>query len=252
MNCRDALELAHAYIDGELELVKSLEIEQHLAGCAACKVQVDSLREAATSLRAHASYHAAPAALRARVAASLRREAEPAPQASPRGWTRLLAPTAFALLLLVAIGPWLLRPGAEERIARDVVAGHVRSMLGNHLTDVASSDQHTVKPWIAGKLDFSPPVRDLSAQGFVLAGGRLDYLDQQNVLALVYLHRKHVVNLFIWPEERDRPLRQSSLRGYNVAHFAHGGMAYWAVSDLNPEELKGFGALLRGNSDGAG
>jgi anti-sigma factor RsiW len=244
MNCREAVDLVHAHIDGELDLVTSLEIEQHLAGCAACKVQYDSLRESASAVRALASYHGAPQALRARIAAALPHEPRRAPSAMPWGWLRRAAPFALALVLVAAVLPVLLRPGADERLAQEVVAGHVRSLLAGHLTDVASSDQHTVKPWMVGKTDFSPPVKDLGAQGYALAGARLDYLDERTVAALVYKHRQHVINLFIWPAEGTSPLAQASLRGYNLAHFAGAGMAYWAVSDLNPEELRRFAELL--------
>ena len=244
MNCREALDLVHAHIDGELDLLKSLEIEQHLAGCAACKVQYDSLRESAAAVRALASYHGAPPALHTCVAAALPQEPRPAPRAMPWGWLRRSAPYALSLLLIAAIVPVLLRPGTDERLAQELVAGHVRSLLAGHLTDVASSDQHTVKPWMTGKTDFSPPVKDLGAQGYALAGARLEYIDERMAVALVYTYRQHVINLFIWPIDGTSPLRQSSLRGYNLAHFSEAGMAYWAVSDLNPEALRLFAELL--------
>ena len=244
MNCRDVLDLVHAHIDGELDLVKSLEIEQHLAGCAACKVRYDGLRESAAAARALASYHIAPQGLRARIAAVPPDEPRRAPGAMPWDWLRRAAPYALSLVLVAAIVPLLMRPDADERLAQEVVAGHVRSLLAEHLTDVASSDQHTVKPWMAGKMDFSPPVKDLGAQGYALAGGRLDYLDDRGVVALVYKRGQHVINLFIWPSAGTSALRQTSLRGFNLAHFAEAGMGYWAVSDLNPEELRVFAELL--------
>jgi anti-sigma factor RsiW len=248
MNCREALDLVHAHIDGELDLVTSVEVEQHLVGCVACKVQYDGLRESSSAVRALASYHGAPPGLRARVAAALPAEPRGAPRELPWGWLRRAAPYALALVLVAAVLPVLLRPGADERLAQEVVAGHVRSLLAAHLTDVASSDQHTVKPWMAGKMDFSPPVKDLGGQGYVLAGARLDYLDERTVAALVYKQRQHVINLFIWPEAGAQSLTQASVRGYNLAHFAQAGMAYWAVSDLNPEELKRFAELLGGGT----
>ena len=244
MNCREALELVHAHIDGELDLVKSLEIEQHLAGCASCKVQYDGLRESTSTVRALASYHGAPHALRTRIAAGLQDEPSGAPRSLSWGWLRRAAPYAMALVLVAAVLPAILHPGADERLAQELVAGHVRSLLAAHLTDVASSDQHTVKPWMAGKLDFSPPVKDLGGQGYVLAGARLDYVDERMAVALVYRHRQHVINLFVWPTEETSSLKQASLRGYNFAHFADAGMAYWAVSDLNAEELRAFAELL--------
>jgi anti-sigma factor RsiW len=247
MNCRDALDLVHGYIDGELDLVKSLEIEQHLGACPACKVQYDQVRELGSGIRAHAVYHAAPRDLRARVAAALPREPGSGVRKLAWGWGGMAAALALFTLLGLGFGLALLQPGAEERISREVVAGHVRSLMANHLMDIASSDQHAVKPWIAGKLEFSPPVQDLAAQGYALAGGRLDYLGERSVMALVYRRHAHVINLFVWPQtaEADTGVRADSRQGYNMAHFTRAGMVFWAVSDLNPEELKAFAGLVR-------
>ena len=247
MNCNEALDLVHGYIDGELDLVKSLEIEQHLGACAACKVQYDQMRELGSGIRAHALYHAAPPALRARVAAALPREPASGARKPVRAWGRMAAALAFAVLLGVGFGLAWLQPAAEERLAREVVDGHVRSLMAGHLMDIASSDQHTVKPWIAGKLDFSPPVIDLAAHGYALAGGRLDYLDGRSVMALVYRRHAHVINLFVWPQgtKANSGARFDSRQGYNLAHFSGAGMAFWAVSDLNPEEFSAFVGLVR-------
>jgi anti-sigma factor RsiW len=247
MNCNDALDLVHGYIDGELDLVKSLEIEQHLGVCPACKVQYDQVRELGSGIRAHALYHAAPPALRARVAAALPRELGSVSRNSIWGWGRMAVALTLFTLLGLGMGLALLQPGAEERLAREVVAGHVRSLMADHLMDIASSDQHTVKPWIAGKLDFSPPVKDLAARGYALAGGRLDYLGEHSVMALVYRRHGHVINLFVWPQatDADSGVRSDSRQGYNLAHFARAGMAFWAVSDLNAEEFAVFVGLVR-------
>jgi anti-sigma factor RsiW len=154
---------------------------------------------------------------------------------------------ALATLLGLGFGLALLQPGADQLLTRELVAAHVRSLMADHLMDIASSDQHTVKPWIAGKLDFSPPVEDLAAQGYALAGGRLDYLGERGVMALVYRRHGHVINLFVWPQApaADSGVRSDSSQGYNVAHFSRAGMAFWAVSDLNPEEFKAFVGLVR-------
>jgi anti-sigma factor RsiW len=159
----------------------------------------------------------------------------------------MAAALALSTLLGLGIGLALLQPGADERLAREVVAAHVRSLMADHLMDIASSDRHTVKPWIAGKLDFSPPVADLAGQGYPLAGGRLDYLGERGVMALVYRRHAHVINLFVWPQASaaDSGARSDSSQGYNVAHFTRAGMAFWAVSDLNPEEFRAFVALVR-------
>ncbi len=245
MNCRDALDLVHGYIDGELDLVKCLEVEQHLGACPACKVRYDQLRELSAGIRAHALYQAAPAALRARVAAALPRERG----LGARAWGRWGMAAALALFTLLGLGIGLawLQPGADERLAREVTAAHVRSLMADHLMDIASSDRHTVKPWIDGKLDFSPPVEDLAAQGYPLAGGRLDYLGGRGVMALVYRRHAHVINLFIWPQapQADSGVRFDSVQGYNVAHFTRASMAFWAVSDVSPEEFETFVGLVR-------
>jgi anti-sigma factor RsiW len=139
-------------------------------------------------------------------------------------------------------------PSLNDQIARDVVTSHVRSLLAEHLTDVASSDRHTVKPWFAGKLDFAPVVVDLSAEGFPLVGGRLDYLEHRTVAALVYGRRKHVINLFIWPSEYGDigALQSATTQGFQIARWNEAGTAYWAISDLNSSELRQFIQVYRG------
>jgi anti-sigma factor RsiW len=134
-----------------------------------------------------------------------------------------------------------------DHITQEIISGHVRSLMADHLTDVASSDQHTVKPWFNGKLDFSPPVKDLSDHGFPLVGGRLDYLENRPVAALVYRHRKHFINLFIWPSAHGSDIGKKTLAsdGYNLIHWEESGMVYWAVSDLNIGELQEFAQLIQ-------
>ena len=245
MNCREALDLMHGYVDGELDLERIVEIEQHLGACPVCKVQYDRARDLGAGIRAHADYHAAPAALRARIATALPRESGAGVRPAWR-WAWMASALAFVTLLGLGLGLALLRPGADERLERQLIEAHVRSLMADHLMDIASSDQHTVKPWMAGKLDFSPPVEDLAAHGYALAGGRLDYLDQHSVMALVYRRHAHVINLFVWPQATavDLPLRTDSHRGYNVVHFSRAGMEFWGVSDLNAEELKDFAKLF--------
>ena len=135
---------------------------------------------------------------------------------------------------------------AVDPTASEVVSGHVRSLMADHVTDVTSTDQHTVKPWFAGKLDFSPPVTDFAAADFPLIGGRLDYLQGRPVAALVYRHRNHVINVFVWPmsDTHERLSQAITLRGFHMFHGVHAGMAFWVVSDLNVEELASFARML--------
>jgi anti-sigma factor RsiW len=251
VDCRQTQNLIDGYLDGELDLVRHLEIERHIADCPACREIFANRRALSGALRAHATYHAAPATMAARVRAALNQAAEPPPATfkplSPR-WLSLAASVAFAAFLGAGVTYWVAQPSPDEWLAREAVAGHVRSlMVAGRSTDVSSSDQHTVKPWFNGKLDFSPPVLDLTGEGFTLVGGRLDYLASHPVAALVYRHRQHVINLFIWPgtDSADRPLQTRSHQGYQVMHWTQAGMIYWTVSDLNPANLQTFSALIQ-------
>lgn len=168
------------------------------------------------------------------------------------GWNWSPAWAAAALLVVSALTLWKILPfmpgsSAEDRLGQEVVASHVRSLMAGHLTDVPSSDQHTVKPWFNGRLDFSPPVKDLSTEGFPLVGGRLDYLAGRPVAALVYGRRRHLINLMVWPvpREPDRSLAAVTRQGYHLFHWTQGGMVYWTVSDLNEDEMRQFVDLVR-------
>lgn len=196
-------------------------------------------------IRDEGRYHPAPPGLAARMLAAL-----PADAAQPRAAVRrtpwmLASAMAGACVLVLGIAVVALRPAADRPLAEEIVASHVRSLMVDHAADVASSDHHTVKPWFAGKLDFSPPVSDLTAQGFALLGGRLDYVDHRPVAALVYRHRQHLINLFVWPASGEGAAVQQELQGFHLLHWRHAGMAYWAVSDLNPEELAQFRETLQ-------
>jgi len=203
----------------------------------------------ATLVRQHATRHAPPPALAERILAQVRAEA-PRPQASRRPrppWYRWIESLALygagALSAWLAASVLLVAPPADP-LAQQVMASHVRSLQADHLTDVTSSSHHTVKPWFAGRLDFSPPVADLAAQGYPLVGGRLDYLDGNTVAALVYRHDAHVINLFIWPAPpgaaADGAPRVSSVRGYQLLRWHTHGMQAWAVSDMAAGELRAF------------
>src|SRR5262249_31310145 len=242
-------DLLHPFADGELDLVRSLAVERHLEVCPACAAAVKELQALRGALAEPALYHRAPAALQDRVRASLRPAGRARAAARPFPWRSLAvaASLAFVAVLTWATLRELPLPSADERVAQQVVASHVRSlMLPGRDVDVASSDQHTVKPWFNGRLTFSPPVKKLDGAGFELVGGRLDYLDRQQVAALGYKRRSHVINLFVWPaaDRSARPLRTLTTQGYHVIHWSEGDLTYWAVSDLNEAELREFVDLI--------
>lgn len=249
MNCDDIQKRVHGYVDGELDPMESLEIEKHLGGCPDCGPVYEREQALHALMVAHANYHVAPEHLGDRVRAALRTTVGTHARASTSTWRRLSMGTALAFAVVATWGlTSLLSPPREQHeILRGVIADHVRSLMANHLTDVASSDEHTVKPWFNGKLDFSPPVNDLTRKGFSLVGGRLDYLDNRTVAALVYRHRKHPINLFIWPASGAvvTGMQTYMREGYNVVRWTQGEMNFWAISDLNLSELQRFSGMIQ-------
>jgi anti-sigma factor RsiW len=256
VTCEDARLLVNAYVDRELDVVKSLEIEAHLNGCAACAREEASLRALHSMFGNSSLYHEAPARLERQVRVALR---EARRTESGRGFAlrrySWVGAAAAAVLFLAIIVKDVLPPGssAGEVTAREVVNEHLRSLTGNHLTDVLSSNQHTVKPWFDGRLNFTPPVKDLGPEGFPLVGGRLDYLDNRPVAALVYRRRQHIINLFIAPAEHAGDARPTGQvrAGYNIVHWTKSGMTYWAVSSLSAAELAKFAQLVSEESSPA-
>jgi anti-sigma factor RsiW len=245
VTCEEARPLVHAYVDSELDVVKSLEVEAHLSGCVACVHEEASLRALHKALGNGSLYHEAPARLERRVHAALRDACgiERGRSFVFRRYSWLGATAAAVLFVSIFVKGVLPRgPSAVELTAREVVDDHFRSLTGNHLTDVLSSNQHTVKPWFDGKLDFTPPVKDLTSEGFPLVGGRLDYLDDHPVAAVVYRRRQHIINLFISPAEyaADAPPASQVRGGYNIVHWTKSGMTYWAVSSVSAAELDKF------------
>ena len=239
-------ELLHAYVDGELDLANTRETERHLQSCADCRESEKAIRELRSALTGGATAYRAPAHLRRNVRAALRREARSIQQTlSP--WMMFATGAAFATLILGFALLQTTRAARTDAIVSQVVANHVRSLLASQLVDVVSSDQHTVKPWFDGKIDFAPEVRDLSGNGFPLVGGRLDYLGGKTVAALVYHRNKHPINLFITPASTSRSTAPTATtrRGYNLFSWTNNGMKYWAVSDLNQSELREFTELIR-------
>jgi anti-sigma factor RsiW len=252
LNCQETQKLIHGYVDGELELTKSLEIGEHLEDCPACAQAHAQLEALRTAIKEQARYFPPPQSLHSRVRASVRHAGKVGPhEVALRLWPVFSVAAAAVILLLLGWGllRWPVRSD-EPFLIRELLASHVRSqMLPGHEVDIASSNQHVVKPWFDGKLDFSPAVRDFAEQGFPLMGGRLDYLDNRQVAALVYKRRQHVINLFIWPSTSDSENSTALTRqGYHVLHWTRSGMSYWAVSNLNEGELRDFVHLVQQNA----
>jgi anti-sigma factor RsiW len=235
MMCAGVYRDLDAYVDRELDADAAAAVRQHLAGCPACRERVAE-REALGRLVRSTAYYPAPDRVRAAITAKTARSTTP----------RRLMVWAAAAILVVSVGGavTLIRSGQarDDAIVDDVVDGHVRSLMAEHLFDVRSTDQHTVKPWFLGKLDFAPPVMDLAAKGFPLVGGRLDYVAGRPVAALVYQRQKHTINVFVSLDGggRPSPIAERSIRGFHVRQWSRDGLAFWAVSDLNDAELTEF------------
>ena len=247
MNCNDAATLIAAYADGETSLLQSHSIRRHLQGCAACAAKLEALTTLRTRIRAEAPRHSAPPALRARVLAT----ADALSQASTTrrradgGRWRWIGGGALggcaATVLAWFVGTAIIEARVNEDVAVEAVTSHVRATLGNHLIQVASSNQHTVKPWLSARLDYSPPVPDMAAEGYTLVGGRVDYLDRRPIATLVYRVRDHNIDVFVCPSRsRLAPSELRAVRGFNVAHASGADMDWLAVSDVNAPELTAF------------
>lgn len=259
MECKEASELLPLSIDRELDARSEGALAAHVASCATCDRERRRLVGLIGNIRSASTYHRAPEALRQRIEAALPSPANPMATALPAGerrtgsgwrfgWRLLngagLIAAACAALVLVLI--WPQPPSADQRLADEVIASHARALLSDHLIDVASSDQHTVKPWFSARLDFSPPVPDLSGEGFPLAGGRLDYLDRHPVAVLVYRRRQHLIEVFVWPTDgAPESTSPRSSQGYHVVGWSAAGMNFRAISDVDPAELQRLSALIR-------
>ena len=244
MNCAEAKNLIHAYLDGELDAPHSVTIEKHLRECVACARIRQEQQALKSALGGSALQFKLPPGLRGRIVSELQPDS-PAEPSWRFWWSPWFAGAATALVVALSIifvainfNPSLSR----DRLLGELASSHVRSLMASHLMDVASTDQHTVKPWFDGKLDFAPPVKDLATQGFPLAGGRLDYLDGHPVAALVYLRQKHFINLFVWPAagQARAPQPAATRNGYHLVNWSEANMTFWAVSDLNEKELLQF------------
>lgn len=250
MLCSEA-QRVQAYFDGELESASSVVIEQHLAHCGECSALFHDLQSARETLRQHATYHRANDRLRSRVMQAIGDEAPVTPNRRSlrdrRFWWGAAAgftPAAIAAALVL----FLNNPPAADRLTADLVNAHLRSLVGNHLIDVASSDQHTVKPWFAGHVDVSPPVVDFPEAGYRLAGGRVDYVDGRRAAVTVYRHGAHVINVFAWPDNAGTPPELTTRNGYHIACWRNGDLESCAVSDTAIDELLTLTRLLKNAS----
>jgi anti-sigma factor RsiW len=265
MNCEQATELIGGYLDGELDAITNREIEPHLRDCDKCAHACEDERNLIRAIVGGAPYFKARAELRQSIQSSLRgvvagpplggvsdekytrvssrRSERPAMVFAPQwSWLALAAAIIAAAIVAVNFVPRWQGSHGEQFLATQLIASHVRSLMANHLTDVASSDQHTVKPWLDTKLDFAPAVFDLTNDGFPLIGGRLDYIEKRPVAALVYQRRKHFINLFIWPAESVTTAANETIsrQGYQLVNWIDGDFIYWAVSDVSESDLQLF------------
>jgi anti-sigma factor RsiW len=249
MNCAECEILLHALIDGELDAGHAREVEAHAATCAACGEKLKSFRAMRDAMAGARLKETAPASLRSRIEAALPPPAAPviAPRKFFQPSRRLFfggfaAGAALSAAAAASLVFTVFRGDQETTIADEVVSAHIRSLQAGHLMDVETSDQHTVKPWFNGKLDVAPPVIDLTAEGFTLLGGRLDYIDGEPVASVVYQRRKHVINLFVAQRlgAEHAIVSDKTIQGYNVRHWSEQGLDFWAVSDLAGDELDEF------------
>lgn len=241
--CADKITLLHALIDGELDAANCVSIEAHIKTCSGCAEELARIEAVRDALLQPGMKHRAPQSLHDRIATQF--DAQSGSTSAPASERRALRPwlagglsaIAASLLLFIAV-PQLTVTGIEDQ----VIASHVRSLLANHLTDIETSNQHVVRPWFNGKIDFAPPVVELADQGFPLVGGRLDYIDGRVVPALVYHRRLHSINLFIRPTGSfTSPVGITTSRdGYSLVRWTRAGLEYWAVSDIGADELKLF------------
>jgi anti-sigma factor RsiW len=247
MSCETTLKLLDAYVDAELSPAEAAALDAHLGECAACREQHQAIRALQAAVRSNAYYHRAPSSLRSTLAARIgRREPQQVVRAARRSWLQQAVAACAVAAFAATITYQLAIPSAYELATADVISSHARSLIAQQIVDVVSSDQHTVKPWFNGRLDFTPPVRDTAAEGYPLVGGRIDYVSGREVAALVYKRRKHYIDVYVWPNDREsaRAFRTTQRRGFTVLSWSDPSFTYYAVSDLDPAELRSFAGFL--------
>ena len=246
IGCENRQAMLNSLLDGELDAVNTAAAEAHLASCRECREELERLRAVREALARPGAHHRAPDALRARVDAVLA-AAEPVTRkpALPSWLAPGVAGALAAALAFLLIAP----PRALSALDDQLVAGHIRSLQVEHLTDVRTTDEHQVRPWFNGKIDFAPQVPELAAAGFPLAGGRLDYLGGRTVAALVYRRRLLTINLFVWPQPASCS-RLVQMDGYSLEEWSQGGLRYAAVSDVGPGDLAQFRQAFMASTGG--
>ncbi len=236
-----------AYVDNELDSPTAIRFSLHLEGCAACSDTYHKMLALRAAINTHANVYPAPSHLRYRIQTALpRRQVREKISRLPWGWINFGATVTCSLALAFTISLYMAVPSEEYLAEQEIIGSHARSLMVNHLSDVVSTDQHTVKPWFSDKLDYSPTVYDFASEGYTLIGGRLDYLNQRPVAAMAYQHRKHLINLFVWPDKSNSNTSQfdASRQGFQMIHWTQAGMRYWLISDVNAEDLDQFKRML--------
>ena len=260
MDCKQSQQWISANLDAELGPSEAAQLSAHLEHCSQCRAMQEQLRALQALVSSDATSHTAPDYLRQRIHSAIKTEQQqqrattrrPSPVTGisrwPWAWINLgLAGLSTAAFVLTLNLYWR-QPSAEEQLEQELVASHYRALMPDHLADVVSTDQHTVKPWFTGKLDYSPPVFDLAGQGFALLGGRLDYVNHRPVAALAYQHRKHILNLYVWPAapgSKPSAPRAASRQGFQLLRWHQGEMEFSAISDVNAQDLAEFAGLLQ-------
>lgn len=259
MNHQQAENLLAAYIDKELSLSDAADFEQHLNSCVECQIEYKEQTHVISLLKSNAAYFKTTLQFTKRLEASLAQEL---PEKNAKvswnfdwlqawvgnGLSKGAIISSLAAIVL-STSLFLATPSAQEKLTEELTASHVRSLEVDHLSDVISTDQHTVKPWFNGKLDYVPPTVDLTKMGFPMEGGRLDYINARTVAVIVYRHNKHPINLYVWPSTgSDSAVQVSSHHGYNLVHWAVSGMNYWAISDLEAEKMLNFAKSIQGET----
>jgi len=249
MSCEQASPLLSAYFDRELDVAKSLEIEGHLRECERCTAVVKQHEALHDALSAPSLVFAPPRDLEWRLRKAVRREAKPRSLFVLQPWRWAALPVAAMLAAALSWSVAVNRggPSADDLMLAELVSGHVRSLMVDHAVDIATSDQHTVKPWFNGKVDFAPPVADFKANGFPLVGGRVDYIGGRPAAVLVYKRNQHFVNVFIWPagKEESQALRNATYQGYHLLRWSGSGLTFWAVSDVNSADMESLARLFQ-------